>query len=84
MRGSAVHWHRTITFGALLTVLLAGIAYAHHRGAPEATRPLPSTRAATVSPQWLGPWASGSFFAPSRSGEGIILEYLPDGTAIAF
>ena len=37
-----------------------------------------------VNTQWIGPWASGSFFAPSRSGEGIILEWLPDGTAIAF
>src|SRR5207253_2574340 len=37
-----------------------------------------------VNAQWIGPWASGSFFAPSRSGEGIIVEWLPDGRAIAF
>jgi len=37
-----------------------------------------------VNPQWIGPWASGSYFAPTRSGEGIILQFLADGTAIAF
>lgn len=50
--------------------------------AGKATPFVPAGKA--VNPQWIGPWASGSFFAPSRSGEGIILEWLPDGRAIAF
>ncbi|UXI68024.1 Kelch repeat-containing protein [Tahibacter amnicola] len=31
----------------------------------------------------VGPAISGSWFDPSRNGEGFILEYFPDGTAIA-
>lgn len=30
---------------------------------------------------WVGPWSSGSWFAADRSGEGIILQFLPDGSA---
>ena len=40
--------------------------------------------AVAVDTRSIGPWASGSYFAPTRSGEGIILEFLADGTAIAF
>ena len=31
--------------------------------------------------EWVGPWSSGSWYAADRSGEGIILEFLPDGSA---
>lgn len=31
---------------------------------------------------WPGPSLSGSWYDPSRSGEGFILEYMPDGTVI--
>jgi hypothetical protein len=34
-----------------------------------------------VGPLWAGPGMSGSWYDPARSGEGIVLEYLPDGTA---
>ena len=32
---------------------------------------------------WAGPWASGAWFSPQRSGEGVVLEYLEDGRALA-
>ena len=32
---------------------------------------------------WAGPWASGAWFNPDRSGEGVVLEYLADGRALA-
>jgi hypothetical protein len=32
---------------------------------------------------WIGPGVSGSWFDPARSGEGIILQVLPDGRAFA-
>jgi hypothetical protein len=34
-------------------------------------------------PYWAGPMHSGSWFQPDRSGEGFILEILPDGNAVA-
>lgn len=34
-------------------------------------------------PYWVGPAHSGSWFQPDRSGEGFIIEVLPDGTAVA-
>lgn len=34
-------------------------------------------------PHWAGPMHSGSWFQPDRSGEGFILEILPDGNAVA-
>jgi N-acetylneuraminic acid mutarotase len=42
------------------------------------------TKAATPAGFWPGPVVSGSWFDASRSGEGIIVQYLPDGSAIAF
>ena len=33
---------------------------------------------------WAGPPISGSWYAPDRAGEGIILEVLPDGSVVAF
>ena len=35
------------------------------------------------SEDWLNPGVSGSWFDPARSGEGIILQVLPDGRAFA-
>jgi N-acetylneuraminic acid mutarotase len=35
-----------------------------------------------VDNAWLGPWTSGAWFDPARSGEGIILQYLPDGRTL--
>jgi Kelch motif len=32
---------------------------------------------------WVGPAVSGSWFDPARNGEGIILQYLPDGRVLA-
>ncbi|WP_257388554.1 kelch repeat-containing protein [Tahibacter caeni] len=43
-----------------------------------------SAAAGTVEgPYWVGPGHSGSWFQPDRSGEGFILEILPDGNAVA-
>lgn len=38
---------------------------------------------ATHSAGWISPGVSGSWFDPARSGEGIILQVLPDGRAFA-
>ncbi len=34
-------------------------------------------------PYWAGPGVSGAWFDPARDGEGVILQFLPDGRAIA-
>jgi hypothetical protein len=31
---------------------------------------------------WIGPWASGAWFDPARSGEGFIVQMLPNGSAL--
>ncbi len=49
---------------------------------PHAARSVP--KAAVPAGFWAGPVVSGSWFDANRSGEGIIVQYLPDGTAIAF
>ena len=43
----------------------------------------PMQAAKTVSPVWVGPAFSGTWFAPERSGEGISLQVLDNGTALA-
>lgn len=43
--------------------------------------PLP---AQTPASDWIGPGQSGSWFDPARNGEGIVLELLADGSAVAF
>lgn len=40
--------------------------------------------AQTSTADWIGPGQSGSWFDPARSGEGIVLELLDDGSAVAF
>lgn len=39
---------------------------------------------ATATEWWAGPAVSGSWFDPARSGEGVIVQFLPDGSANAF
>lgn len=41
-----------------------------------------AARAANV-PFWAGPAVSGSWYDPARDGEGFVVEFLPDGTALA-
>jgi N-acetylneuraminic acid mutarotase len=46
--------------------------------------PLPhATLPKTLSPLWVGPAFSGTWFAPERSGEGISLQILDNGAALA-
>jgi hypothetical protein len=40
--------------------------------------------AQTPASDWIGPGQSGSWFDPARNGEGIVLELLADGSAVAF
>jgi len=42
-----------------------------------------AAQVATSGPYWPGPAVSGSWYDPNRSGEGIIVQYLPDGRALA-
>jgi N-acetylneuraminic acid mutarotase len=46
---------------------------------------IPRARAQTAAtgPYWPGPAVSGAWFDPARSGEGIILQFLPNGQALA-
>ena len=41
-----------------------------------------SAQVATSGPYWPGPVVSGSWYDPARSGEGLILQYLPNGKAL--
>jgi Kelch motif len=43
----------------------------------------PKLTAAVQGPHWVGPALSGSWFQADRSGEGFILQILPDGNAVA-
>ncbi|HET7845121.1 MAG TPA: hypothetical protein VFL14_13285, partial [Xanthomonadales bacterium] len=80
--------HAMLAFSCAALVALPAIGCDHPAPAKpdflaaKAAPFVPSAKA--VNPQWIGPWASGSYYATSRSGEGIILEFLADGTAIAF
>ncbi len=48
-----------------------------------AKRTAPLAQEGKVSPQWLGPWVSGAWYDTARSGEGIIVQFLADGRALA-
>ena len=41
-----------------------------------------AAQVATSGPYWPGPAVSGSWYDPARSGEGLIVQYLPDGRAL--
>ncbi len=41
-----------------------------------------SAQVATTGTYWPGPAVSGSWYDPSRDGEGIVLQYLPNGKAL--
>lgn len=43
---------------------------------------LASAQVATTGSYWPGPAVSGSWFDPTRDGEGIVLQYLPNGKAL--
>lgn len=60
--------------GVLLA--LASLAAAAHERAP-------AVDPQATAPPWVGPELSGSWYDPARSGEGLILEFLPDGSALA-
>jgi len=71
----------------VLSALLFGTAVAlactvnepqahHHHAAPEA-------RAKAITPLWIGPAFSGSWYTPSRSGEGFIVQVLDNGSVVA-
>jgi hypothetical protein len=61
----------------LLLAALAGSAAAHH--APGHDEPGLET---IVTPLWVGPAFSGSWYSTDRSGEGFILQVLDNGTAL--
>jgi hypothetical protein len=44
--------------------------------------PLASAQVAVSGPYWPGPAVSGSWYDPARSGEGLILQFLPNGKAL--
>jgi hypothetical protein len=60
---------------ALGVGLFAALAKAQHNHTPGTT--------SAASAFWAGPWVSGSWFDPARSGEGIILQHLPNGRVLA-
>jgi len=63
-----------VLFAVLLFAL--GAPLAAHTPAPE-----PSS---THAEYWVGPAVTGSWFDPARSGEGIVIELLEDGSAALF
>ncbi|MBL8513605.1 MAG: hypothetical protein JNJ55_06405 [Betaproteobacteria bacterium] len=40
-------------------------------------------QAATNGPYWPGPAVSGAWFDPDRNGEGVIVQFLPNGKSVA-
>ena len=42
----------------------------------------PLASAQVSGPYWPGPAVSGSWYDPARSGEGLILQFLPTGKAL--
>lgn len=65
-----------------LMVFLATVAAAYACELPH--RHVGASKAATASGYWVGPAVSGAWFDPARDGEGIIVQFLADGRAIAF
>lgn len=70
---------------ALLALsLAAGVGLAcntdHH---PTAKRVAAKDRPKIITPLWVGPAFSGSWFTPARNGEGFTLQILDNGTALA-
>ena len=57
---------------------LEGSACLEHAGRAKAATPAPK-----ATPFWAGPGLSGSWFTPSRAGEGFVLQILADGSALA-
>src|SRR5688572_24225781 len=51
----------------------------HHRH----DRHPPPARAKAITPLWVGPAFSGSWYSPARSGEGLIVQVLDNGSVIA-
>jgi hypothetical protein len=43
----------------------------------------PAGEGTVTGPHWAGPAVSGAWYAAARDGEGIIVQYLPDGRALA-
>jgi N-acetylneuraminic acid mutarotase len=74
-----------IGLSALFNVASVAIActvnepIAHHHA--KLDRSLANTK--TLTPLWVGPAFSGSWYTPSRSGEGIIVQVLDNGSVIA-
>ena len=44
--------------------------------------PFAPAQVAVSGPYWPGPAVSGSWYDPARSGEGLILQFLPTGKAL--
>jgi hypothetical protein len=44
--------------------------------------PLACAQVAVSGPYWPGPAVSGSWYDPARSGEGLIVQFLPNGKAL--
>jgi hypothetical protein len=67
-----------------LLALTAGSALAHDAGPiASATISAAAAQPKTLAPLWVGPAYSGSWYDPSRSGEGFTLQILEDGSALA-
>lgn len=58
----------------VIAAFFATPAHAHGPAHPDGSDP--------AEGYWPGPALSGSWYDPARSGEGFILEYMPDGTVI--
>src|SRR3982750_4640360 len=66
---------------AVASIGLAGLPVAAARMLSHTHVPMQGAKA--VSPLWVGPAFSGTWFAPERSGEGISLQILDNGSALA-
>jgi hypothetical protein len=62
-------------------LLVASVAYPCSEHASH--RPIAEPLVVSGDPVRVGPWVSGSWYDPERSGEGFIVQYLPDDRALA-
>jgi len=74
-----------LRLAAGLAAFIAASAPAHVGGLIESPTPSAATIEARALqlPLWVGPAHSGSWFDPTRSGEGFTLQILDDGSALA-
>ena len=70
-------------FAAALAAFVAASVAAHEHSSWSVAKTSAPLQPRSLAPLWVGPAHSGSWYNPSRSGEGFTLQILDNGTALA-